>query len=525
MSQIKPENWVPVGVENLESNAWRALRSDTNLSVVAGPGAGKTEFLAQKATYLLQTGICPDPFQILAISFKRDAAANLTERVKKRCPPEQAIRFTSITFDAFTKSLVDRFQSALPDEWKPSSPYEITFPKARDFEEALRSSRFNAPVDAWVQDIVAINRGTFEANLVGCTRLPFERFVPRTGRDFAVSNWWSLNLTNKTPSELSFVMLNRLAELLLRFRPDILSAIRQTYSYVFVDEFQDTTFSQYDFLKTLFHGSQTKITTVGDDKQKIMGWAGAVDDAFQQFEYDYGAERIPLLFNFRSSPALVQVQHVIANAMDEGIEEVEAQAAMEIDGQAAQIWTFSNKQAEISQIATWLSDDMQARGKSPRDYAVIVRQKADEFEGEIMETFLNNGLKVRNEARMIGAIGLQDLIGEELVTIFCAMMWVLVKDRQPKSWKVIENAYLVTQGIDIENENSIRKCEDRLEAFIKSKKEDIIALNVDAQNANDLCLDIINFFGKDMLSQAYHQYSMGDLLDLYSESLKLRILC
>jgi superfamily I DNA/RNA helicase len=514
MRRISPEDWLPIGVKNLEPNAWRALRNDTNLSVVAGPGAGKTEFLAQKATYLLQTGICPDPFQILAISFKRDAATNLAERVKQRCPPEQATRFTSVTFDAFTKSLVDRFQSALPDVWRPSSPYKIIFPYYRDYKEFLQSTRFDSPDASWARDIVAINQGTFESEFIGGINLPFEGYTPQNGRGFAFSNWWCVNLTNKNPSELSFVMLNRLAELLLRYRPDILSAIRQTYPYVFVDEFQDTTFSQYDFLKTLFHGSDAKITTVGDDKQKIMGWAGAIGDAFQQFESDYAAERIPLLFNFRSSPALVQIQHVIANAMDDGIEEVEAQAAMEIDGQAAQIWTFSNKQTEINQIAVWLSNDMEVRGKKPRDYSIIVRQKADEFEGEITETLLNNGLKVRNEARLIGAIGLQDLIGEELTNIFCAMMWVLVKDRQPNSWKIIVDAYLVTQGIDLEDENSIRKCEDRLEAFIKLKKEEVIGLNVDAKNANDLCLDIINFFGKDMLSQAYTQYSIGDLLDL-----------
>ena len=100
---IRPEEWRPQGIDDLEPAAWRALRHPGSVCVVAGPGAGKTEFLAQKATYFLQTGLCPAPRQILAISFKRDAADNLLKRVRKRCPPEQARRFTSITFDAFTK--------------------------------------------------------------------------------------------------------------------------------------------------------------------------------------------------------------------------------------------------------------------------------------------------------------------------------------------------------------------------------------------------------------------------------------
>lgn len=78
--------------------------------MVAGPGAGKTEFLAQRAVYLLETGACT-PYQVLAISFKSDAADNLAARVR-RCPPELAGRFVSHTFDAFTKGLVDRVTTA-----------------------------------------------------------------------------------------------------------------------------------------------------------------------------------------------------------------------------------------------------------------------------------------------------------------------------------------------------------------------------------------------------------------------------
>lgn len=77
MPLIAPEAWRPVGIEDLEPAAWEALRHPGSTSVVAGPGAGKTEFLAQRATYLLQTGVCKPPFRILAIAFKRDAADNL----------------------------------------------------------------------------------------------------------------------------------------------------------------------------------------------------------------------------------------------------------------------------------------------------------------------------------------------------------------------------------------------------------------------------------------------------------------
>src|SRR5277367_4172471 len=114
MTRVPPLDWRPSGIEDLEPQAWRALRQTGCACVVAGPGAGKTEFLAQRAVYLLQTGLCPSPRRVLAISFKTDAAQNLAARVRKRCPSDLSTRFVSLTFDSFTKGLVDRFLLAIP---------------------------------------------------------------------------------------------------------------------------------------------------------------------------------------------------------------------------------------------------------------------------------------------------------------------------------------------------------------------------------------------------------------------------
>ncbi len=138
MTRVSKDDWLPQGVDRLEDRAWEALR-ETNISalVTAGAGAGKTEFLAQKATYLLQTGICPAPKRILAISFKKDAARNLAERVAKRCPRDQARRFDSMTFDAFTKGLLDRFRPAIPEPFNARGTYQIVTPFRRDYADFL----------------------------------------------------------------------------------------------------------------------------------------------------------------------------------------------------------------------------------------------------------------------------------------------------------------------------------------------------------------------------------------------------
>jgi superfamily I DNA/RNA helicase len=300
MTRVLQENWQPRGIENLEPQAWRALREAGCACVVAGPGAGKTEFLAQRAVYLLETGTCRPPHRILAISFKSDAAHNLTMRVRQRCPPELAGRFVSITFDAFTKSLLDRFASAVPPQWRPTRPYDIVFRSRRQVSEFLDLTRLGAPV-SWQEAIAGLGAEDFESRYVGRYRLPLARIEPQSGVDYAINHWWLARIPKRARSLLTFVCVNRLAELLLRANPHIRRALRATYPFVFVDEFQDTTYAQYDFLLSAFADSRTVVTAVGDDKQRIMGWAGARLDAFQRFEEDFRAVRIPLLFNFRSS--------------------------------------------------------------------------------------------------------------------------------------------------------------------------------------------------------------------------------
>lgn len=95
-----------------------------SVSILAGAGSGKTEFLAQKANYLLQTGLCSWPKRVLCLSTKKEAQVNIKERIMKRCG-SKGNRFDSYTFDAFCKCIVDRFKNVLPTDIRPLSNYDI----------------------------------------------------------------------------------------------------------------------------------------------------------------------------------------------------------------------------------------------------------------------------------------------------------------------------------------------------------------------------------------------------------------
>lgn len=84
---IKADLWKSADGLVLEPNAYKAaVEDEKSLALTAGPGAGKTEMLAQRADFLLRTGTCRYPKRILAISFKVDASSNL----KGNCSPTRS---------------------------------------------------------------------------------------------------------------------------------------------------------------------------------------------------------------------------------------------------------------------------------------------------------------------------------------------------------------------------------------------------------------------------------------------------
>lgn len=121
MTEWKPSDGIEATDELME-----IITCDRSVAVLANAGAGKTELLAQKASYLFFTDNCVWPKRILSLTFKTEAQLNIKERINKRCG-YKASRFDSFTFHAFSKSIVDRFKNVLPENERPINNYDIVF--------------------------------------------------------------------------------------------------------------------------------------------------------------------------------------------------------------------------------------------------------------------------------------------------------------------------------------------------------------------------------------------------------------
>lgn len=491
----------------MEPGALDVVTSNFNALVVAGPGAGKTEMLAQRANFLLETGICSPPHRILAISFKRDAAKNLKDRVDRRCHPEQARRFESYTFDAWAKSILDRFRLALPAEIRPTADYVID----------LKLSN-KAPLELRLLG-VAEKAGVTEAQVRGLQLEPFYKkwiagrridlSVPvKPGTPWALTRaFWDSALFGGKRSVLDFQMVSSLAELILRSNPPLLSALRLSYRFVFLDEFQDTTTSQFALLSTAFVGSDACITAVGDNKQRIMLWAGAQRDVFEVFTETFDATLRTLSVNYRSAPRLIAIQNHLIEEMEPGAGSAMTAPANLPDGGECRLLLFNSDEVEANYLAKLIHEWIQS-GLPPEEICILVRALPGAAE-EVLRPFLAaNGISVRSQD------SLQDLLAEPLTRLLLDVVRVCSM-RTPESWSELLKAVFTIQGVD-DQSVSTRGVTRRLSAFIKQQRLALQSSNTETDLIGWINA-IIDFIGRSSFVLQHERYLQPEFLNLVIE--------
>lgn len=413
---IFAEDWKPADNLVLEPNAEIAVREQVNcLALTAGPGAGKTEMLAQRADFLLKTGSCRYPRRILAISFKVDASSNLRERVQRRCGKELANRFDSHTFHAFAKRIIDRFRLVL------------------------------------------------------------------TGND-ALEADFTVGKERVTHKSVHYDDLIPLAIEILASSPLALNAIRQTYSDVFLDEFQDCTDKQYELIKLIFLDTKIRLTSVGDTKQKIMAFAGALEGIFQTYADDFEATPLNLYRNFRSKPRLLRMQNEIVRVMDH--KAVMPDDQVEGDEGEINIWKYGTSQQEAAniadQITKWIDYD-----KIPHsEIAILIRSQVDLYAENLFAELNKRSIPFRNEAKI------QDISVEPLARLIIDYLSCLYGDREPVAWINLMN--LIT-SLNQDDESVLRQDFQR---FIGKERTEVALLELLGEPYKDWWTFVEDFLKK-----------------------------
>lgn len=254
--------------------------------IIAGAGSGKTRVITFRIANMLDMGIPQS--QILALTFTNKAAREMEQRIKE-LTGKKLQNLTVSTFHAFGVRILRQHITQLG--WRENfSIYDET-DRSSLIKESGRELKFTA--DAL--DVYKI------ANLF--SNIKTGRKTWESANDMYQQLYEGYQEGLKLYNAVDFDDLITLPIKLFHEHQDVLSAYRDRYKYIMVDEFQDTSHQQYELMHLL---ADRNVAVVGDDDQSIYSWRGADYQNIVQFEKDFpDVTEIRLEQNYRSTETIL----------------------------------------------------------------------------------------------------------------------------------------------------------------------------------------------------------------------------
>ena len=269
------------------------------LLIIAGAGTGKTTVVTERIKHLIASGRAK-PQEILALTFTEKASREMETRVDIALPYGVTQMWIS-TFHAFCDRVLraEAINIGIDPGYKLMTEAEtILFFRKHLFQFDLKEYR---PLG---------NPNKFITGMIQhFSRLKDEDVTPQEYLKFGKNE---LSLAYQKYEELkvkeSVADYSDLISQTLRIfrtRPAILKRYQQQFTYILIDEFQDTNFAQNE-LAVLLAGKKKNITVVGDDDQAIYRWRGAAISNIIQFRKTFPKVKIVVLTkNYRSTKEIL----------------------------------------------------------------------------------------------------------------------------------------------------------------------------------------------------------------------------
>jgi DNA helicase II / ATP-dependent DNA helicase PcrA len=328
--------------------------------VVAGAGSGKTRTLTAKIAHLINQGLSPE--RILAITFTNKAADEMKNRL---------VHITGLPLYRFP--WVRTYHSACLQILKKHH-HLIGFPSAPQIYQPHQQEklvkeiliRFNFDKKHTRSVLYQISLAKNSADPDGYYRVnPTWAYTIDLA---AIHQAYEAALKERSAVDFDNILL--LTRDLLRDYDDVAAEYRDYFSFVLVDEYQDTNNLQEELTGLLTAGGN--LFCVGDDWQAIYSFRGSNVSHFLAFEKKYpGARLFRLEQNFRSADEIVQAANQIIRQNEN---RVEKQCFSQRQGGVVELHSFFNEEEEARWVAAKIRR-LHGSGIAYNQSAVLYRTK------------------------------------------------------------------------------------------------------------------------------------------------------
>jgi len=344
--------------------------SDGPLLLLAGAGSGKTKTLTHRIAYLIaEKGVSTG--SILAVTFTNKAAREMRERLAHLLGEDANNRSFMPWMGTFHSVCVRLLRMEGEHIGVPRSFVILDDADKQSFvKQAMKqlgiSEKSYPPRSVSSQISSAKNDGVSATEYAATARLPMQKIVadvfPRYER------------LRKEAAALDFDDLLSEAVRLFTVVPELREQWQRRFTYIMIDEYQDTNAVQYRLIKLLTSKSQN-VCVVGDDWQSIYSWRGADFTNILNFERDYpGATVVKLEQNYRSTEAILEAaNNVITKNQNRSDKKLWTDQR---GGMPVQVMHTSSEVHEAESVMTRVKTAVDMRLRDYSDFAVLYRTNA-----------------------------------------------------------------------------------------------------------------------------------------------------
>jgi DNA helicase-2/ATP-dependent DNA helicase PcrA len=259
--------------------------------IIAPAGSGKTTTLIARLGVLLERGVAPE--RICVLTFNRDAAAELRQRIARRLEPAVpgAVSIEVRTLHALARQVL----------LDAGDRVRLVADRTPVLRAARRRFATGRPADAApLPDVAALDGAVSAWKVEG--RAPPADWLP-------VLQAYATLLAMR--GALDFDDLVVRAGHLLDERKGLRRNWQARFTHVCVDEFQDVDSAQLHLVRLLAE-PERNLFVVGDDDQTIYAWRLADVRRILDFAVDYpDARRVQLATNYRCPAAVVAASSLL----------------------------------------------------------------------------------------------------------------------------------------------------------------------------------------------------------------------
>jgi len=403
---------------------------DGKYMVLAGPGTGKTFTIIQRIKNMLQNNVKPQ--EILCLTFSNAAANEMKKRLIKEAG-EISNGIKIHTYHAFCNEIISKYSDRLKvsedvktikeaqelelikqviDEMElvyfvPPNASKYHFAKsfieiAKEINSLrMEKEEYLSYLDknpAYNQRLKEVENEIYLREQRGA-KVPkymineVEKINNLIGRAHEV--WEIAKLYSEKKQEAKLIDFSDMINFVLdAFENDasLTYEIANNYSYLLVDEYQDTNKSQNELIFNLLDNMKKQnIMVVGDDDQIIFGFQGAADDNVERFKEKYPDTKvICLLENNRSTQEVLDLSYLLMQQNDKRIENnpifkndniskklIAKNEEIIAKTKRIKKWHFNNEMQELNQIIDDIENIIKNEGENFNlsEIAILCRQK------------------------------------------------------------------------------------------------------------------------------------------------------